>query len=309
MIRFDEGISEQLREEAAEALSDLGVPSVSRVGILAGGGSNENLLVECGYGTVVLRIAEQDTGRFAMDRARGERAHRAAAAAGVAPELIAALPSGHSVTRFVEGEIVDGKSIKEPEVLRQVGARLRRLHGAGDTGEPASGLEDLRAWIRIAREEDLALPADFDRLDERRVEIEAKVECCEITPRLCHNDIQLQNMIRETGELWFLDFEYAGMGDPYFDLGMLFVNGSLERAEQDLLLEAYFGEVREEDRSWAELQTFISALRDAVWALVAGSTKTDHGDLFDYDGWSKTYFGRARTFVESGRYRHSLQSV
>ena len=36
--------------------------------------------------------------------------------------------------------------------------------------------------------------------------------------------------------MWIVDYEYAGMGDPFFDLGNLAVNNGLDDAAQELLL-------------------------------------------------------------------------
>ena len=44
-----------------------------------------------------------------------------------------------------------------------------------------------------------------------------------------------------TGALMLVDWEYAGMGDPRFDLGNLAVNNDFDDADDERLLTAYYG--------------------------------------------------------------------
>jgi thiamine kinase-like enzyme len=43
----------------------------------------------------------------------------------------------------------------------------------------------------------------------------------------CHNDLLAANMIDDGQRLWFIDFEYAGNNDPYFELGNLWAEADL----------------------------------------------------------------------------------
>ncbi len=305
-IQFDAAIGSALREAATRALEEMGLEDVTSARVLSGGGSNQNVLLECNEGQVVLRIAESDVERFRIDRIRGEQGHRLAAAAGVAPELLAALPCGHCATRFIAGRVVDAQLMREPGILQQMGESLRRLHDAGEIAGSYSVFEELRCWVDIARREHLALPADFDELMAAADRVDAVFAALELTAKLCHNDLQLQNFIEACGRLWLLDFEYAGMGNPYFDLGMLFANGELIAEEEDVLLTSYFDVLRESDRARARLLALISAMRDAIWAVIAAPVKHD---LYDYGAWSREYFERSRRLVAGDAFADALKSV
>ena len=62
--------------------------------------------------------------------------------------------------------------------------------------------------------------------------------------RPCHNDLLAGNIIldRDSGRLMLVDWEYAGMGHPCFDLGNLSVNNDFDEATDERLLRAYHGE-------------------------------------------------------------------
>lgn len=62
----------------------------------------------------------------------------------------------------------------------------------------------------------------------------------------CHNDLVKENIIShsQSAKPWqFIDFEYAGVNDRFFDLAMLSCTFSLSEKQQKQLLAAYFAEI------------------------------------------------------------------
>ena len=49
--------------------------------------------------------------------------------------------------------------------------------------------------------------------------------------RPCHNDLLNANFIDDGARIRIIDWEYAGMGDPFFDLGNFSINHELTDAE------------------------------------------------------------------------------
>jgi len=64
----------------------------------------------------------------------------------------------------------------------------------------------------------------------------------EHTPVPCHNDLLAGNFIGDGARVWIVDWEYAGMGDRYFDLANLSINSGFDETDDEHLLAAYFGE-------------------------------------------------------------------
>ena len=62
--------------------------------------------------------------------------------------------------------------------------------------------------------------------------------------RPCHNDLLNANFIDDGARIRIIDWEYAGMGDPFFDLGNFSINHELTPDEDEILLAAYDGSVR-----------------------------------------------------------------
>jgi thiamine kinase len=57
---------------------------------------------------------------------------------------------------------------------------------------------------------------------------------------LCHNDVHHRNVI-DDGKLWLVDWEYAGVGDPYFDLASVCCYHTYSDAQRRQLLNDYLG--------------------------------------------------------------------
>ena len=122
------------------------------------------------------------------------------------------------LTDFVDGPILDRDLIRSPGMLERIGRTLRAFHAAGEIGR-FSIFEHQHRYTEMARAEALNLPPTSTRPNRVASDIEASLARAQTPDRLCHNDLQLPNFIITDPTLVVLDWEWAGMGDPYFDLG------------------------------------------------------------------------------------------
>jgi thiamine kinase-like enzyme len=104
-----------------------------------------------------------------------------------------------------------------------------------------------------------------------------------------------------------VDWEYAGMGDPFFDLGNFAVNNELDEAGGDRLLEAYFREPATARRQAAlNLFRFMSDFREAMWGVV----QTSVSELdFDFPAYADKHFQRLTATGGDPRFRTWLQEA
>ena len=106
---------------------------VARVEVLGGGITNHNLKVEVDGEHFVLRVAGKGTELLGIDREVELEATRAAAAAGIGPEVVAFVePEGWLVTRFVDGEV------PPPERMARAGASAASRAGAASLSRGAA---------------------------------------------------------------------------------------------------------------------------------------------------------------------------
>ena len=82
------------------------------------------------------------------------------------------------------------------------------------------------------------------------------------------------------------------MNDRFFDLGNLAVNNGLSGADEELLLEAYFGEPATEARLAAlRLMRLMSDVREAMWGVLQAAISSLD---FDYRAYASEHFARLR---------------
>ncbi len=260
----------------------------ARVDVLGGGITNHNFKVDLAEGSYVLRIAGRDTSLLGIDRSVEHEASLAAAAVGVGPEVVAFVePEGYLVTRFIEGSIVPVDSMREAESIRRVAQALRAVHRGPSLSARFISFRVVEDYRTTAFSHGAEVPPSFAwaRQVARRVERARGA----FPERPCHNDLLNANFIDDGERIRIVDWEYAGMGDVFFDLANFSVNHGFGREERQGLLAAYFGTVRSGDERALELMLFMSDYREAMWAVVQGAVSELE---FDFGAYAAEHFER-----------------
>jgi thiamine kinase-like enzyme len=274
----------------------------ARFEVLGGGITNHNLKVEVDGTAYVLRVAGKDTSLLGIDRSVELAATRAAAAIGIGPEVVEFVePEGWLVTRFIEGEAPPPERMREPELLARVAAALRAFHGVAPIPGTFDSFRVVESYEQTTRERGGSVSPDFAWAHEIADRIEAKRSAAAPVP--CHNDLLNANFLDDGEHLRVVDWEYAGMGDRFFDLANFSINHELDAAESETLLRGYFGEVREDDVAALELMRFMSDFREAMWGVVQSAVSELD---FDFDAYAREHFERLRRTAESLAFRSAL---
>jgi thiamine kinase-like enzyme len=92
------------------------------------------------------------------------------------------------------------------------------------------------------------------------------------------------NFIDDGSRIRIVDWEYAGMGDPYFDLGNFSVNHDLTPDDDDHLLAFYEGPAHINHRARLSLMRVVSDFREAMWGVLQQGISTLDVDFVAYAG-------------------------
>jgi thiamine kinase-like enzyme len=188
------------------------------------------------------------------------------------------------VTRFIEGSPVSDEAVHRPETLARVGEALRRIHD----GPPIPGLfipfRIVEAYRALAAARGVAIPPEYElaMAFARRIELAFLANPVELRP--CHNDLLNANFIDDGSRIRIVDWEYAGMGDPFFDRGNFSVNHGLTSDEDAEVLRAYEREVRRERLARLTLMRTMSDFREAMWGVLQQGISTLDVDFVAYAG-------------------------
>jgi thiamine kinase-like enzyme len=259
---------------------------------LDGGITNRNFRVRTAEGDFVVRMFGAETSALGIDRGAERVATEAAARAGVGPEVIA-FTDELLVTAFIDGEAMPDVRIDE------TAAALRAVHSGPPLPATFSGVAVAEQYARRAG----STPAELDIGRE----IEGALRGPEHEPVPCHNDLLNANLIWDGARVRIVDWEYAGMGDRYFDLGNLSINNGFGEEQDERLLVAYFGEPCTPPRfASLRLMRIVSDLREAMWGVLQQSISTLD---FDFEDYAAVHFARLRESAADPRYAGWLEEA
>jgi aminoglycoside phosphotransferase (APT) family kinase protein len=278
--------------DAVRALAPvLGEPESAPVA-LEGGITNRNFRLRWGGRDCVLRCPGKDTALLGIDRRTEWAATRAAAAAGVGPEPIAFDPGlGCLVTAFIDGRPVEAEELRAR--IPELAAALRAIHGGPPLPSAFDPFAVVADYARIASERGGAIPPEVAELAPAAAAIRA-----EHGPVPCHNDLLTANLLDDGERLRIVDWEYAGMGDPYFELANLAVKNGFGETDEAALLEGYWGAATPERRRALRLMRVMASYWEGMWGVLQATVSELD---FDFRGYASEHLGRA--LAEAGRIR------
>jgi len=310
-VTDDQILRGELRDDLVRALQK--VPDLAgrdlTLSALSGGITNRNFRVDAAGTTErwVIRLAGNDTHLLGISREVEHAATVAAAGVGVGPEVTAFIrPEGYLVTRFIVGSPVSDEAVHRPETLRRVADSLRRIHDGPAIPGLFVPLRIVEAYRALALARGVPIPPEYEvaAATGRRIELALLSNPLEIRP--CHNDLLNANFIDDGTRIRIIDWEYAGLGDPFFDLGNFSINHELSADEDELLLTAYDGEIQRDRLARLTLMRIVSDFREAMWGVLQQGISTLDIDFVEY---ARSKFDRLLSNAATPRFERSLREA
>jgi thiamine kinase-like enzyme len=274
-----------------------------------GGLTNQVFLVRTDAGAFCLRVPGTGTDAY-IDRSVEAVNARAAAAAGVGPEVLYFGDDGIMVTQFLAGCVT-----MTPETLRatpgapaRAARAFRQLHLSGQV---FAFRFELFAMIDgyLAHLEKLGarLP---DGYHETVAEARAVREALAAHPlplAPCHCDPLSENLLDDGRRMWLVDWEYSGINDPMWDLGDLSVEAGFGPEHDRAMLEAYFeGPARPADHG---RMVIYKAMCDLLWTLWGLIQHANRNPADDFWGYAVKRFARCRALMAAPDFAAHLAAI
>lgn len=276
--------------------------------VLGGGITNHNFRARFGGREVVVRLPGNDTELLGSDRSGERQANSLAAAAGVAPAVLAHLEDPVVlVTAFVEGPTMESPQLREPMALAEVGAALRRVHGCGTIGSRFDAFRLVEDYAAATRSRGGTVPDAYESAHAAAALMEAAPALRGDPAVLCHDDLLAANFIATPDGIRIVDWEYAGMGNRWFDLGNFAVNNELGSAEEEAFVTAYLEAPPAAcDLAALRLMRLMSDFREAMWGVVQVAIS----DLdFDFAGYATKHFDRLLAAIDGDGFEALLEDA
>ena len=226
------------RELAARAL-EVDPRSIASVDPIKHGLTNESWLVRTATDAVVVRISNRQWASLQIDRNAESLVLDAVSRAGIGPDVIARdLQRGVLVTRYL-GETCTESQMLDSDVIRRLGRLFRELHSlrAPESVREINLPSVIAGYLDTLDTLNRQSASTSD--DTRRRALALSVEIADsASPCLCHNDVHHLNLV-DREPLRLIDWEYAGLGEPYFDLASVCIYHDYSMQQRMQLLESY----------------------------------------------------------------------
>lgn len=168
---------------------------------------------------------------------------------------------GYKISKFVSGTI--DKPLTDNEKITSLKNAHDRNIMVEYNFDIMGGIKNLR---RLCVRRDAIMYRDYRHVNKNIASIHSKLKTMNRPTTLCHGDPVEGNFIRDlSGNIVIIDWEYAGMADPFLDVAMFAVYEKRDESEVDGILNVYLGREAEE----SELAVYYAyvALCGFFWAL------------------------------------------
>ena len=236
--------------------------------VFSAGHTNRNFLVRIGPERLVVRIPDVKPGRFGIDRVLEARVLTAVSDLGIAPDILLCEPdTGILVSRYVSSRPLRVDGIRADQRIDRVAEAMSALHRLTIDAPIVSLLDRVRYYAdQIPRSDKATRKRARGWLDACRHALEA-YHFSRGTACLCHHDLVAANVLDTDRGPIFIDWEYAALGDPFFDLATLAEEHNFGRLDRERLLLSY-GEPWPEAHERLRLARIMHRLLSVLWYLV-----------------------------------------
>jgi thiamine kinase-like enzyme len=280
-------------------------PEIERIGGL----TNRNYKITIGPESYVLRLAGAGTSEYIDRKAEAHNARIAAAAKVGAEVLHFEVESGIMLSRYVyDARTMSAGAFKDLARVERAARAFRRMH---DHPEPFAGRFDVFAqiddYLALLRRNRARIPDRYDELQNKADGARQALAAAPARLAPCHNDPLAENFVDAAERMYLVDWEYAGMNDPMWDLGDLSVEAEFGPEQDEALLCAYFeGEPPAAQRGRMVL---AKGLCDLVWTLWGLLQVMNDNPVEDFWAYSINRFERCRRLMASEAFTDAIAAV
>lgn len=173
--------------------------------------------------------------------------------------------SGILLSTYLNSSNLTFNDFKSKKFLKALTKELKKFHNIkNDNIKTFNPFLEIRSNINSLKKLDFKFDYDID-IFLKKVDLIEKKYLDNKSLGLCHNDLNISNILYKDNKVYFIDFEFSGICDIYFDLAT--ISWFLNTDERMFLLKSYFGEVDGFHLSKLYDYLYIVKLWNASWSL------------------------------------------
>lgn len=149
--------------------------------------------------------------------------------------------NGIKIMKFVSnGETMNDEKLRKDKSIEEVADIFKKLHGSGvDTKIPFEVFDMANGYEKFIIANGVELYDDWDEIRSEVMTLKERVDKVGTTKAPCHNDSLCENWLHDAERMYLIDWEYAGMNDPYWDLADISIEAAYDKDMDDKLLKRY----------------------------------------------------------------------
>ena len=198
--------------------------------------------------------------------------------------------SGIKITEFWESARVSDPFNEED--IQQSMKKLREFHTSDlEVSHSFEPFEEIEFYESLWKGKP-SMFEDYIKVKEHVMSLEKLIDEFPKNLVLAHIDSVPDNFLFVNDEVFVIDWEYAAMQDPHFDVAMFAIYSLYDRKQTDFLIDSYFsGECTNETRMKIYCYMAVGGLLWSNWCEYKSALGVDFGEyaLKQYD-YAKDYY-------------------
>ncbi len=274
---------------------------------LSGGLTNTNFKVEVDGVPHFVRVPGESTELLAIDRNNECHNTKAAAVAGVSPQVLFHLPEYNvMVIEFLNGKTMSKVSLNEKGMPTSMAQVIKKLNQGPRFLTDFNMFRLTEYYLNLCRERQIRIPDGYLERQPAVVQIEKAMNVNPLPTVPCNNDLLAENYIDDGKQLWLIDYEYSGNNDPTFELGNTCQEMQFNDEQVNEVCAAYFQISTPDLIARMKLNMIMSDVGWGLWAAIQANISTID---FDFWGWAIERWGRAEEKMDSLEFGEWLKQV
>ncbi|WP_283596181.1 phosphotransferase [Limosilactobacillus vaginalis] len=300
-LRDLDGNSNHLKNDAINVIEQtLNVPgeAINQIHVLKKGMTNRSFIFSCQGKRYIMRIPGAGTGQLINRHQEYDVYQRIKGLPYVERTLYLNPQNGYKLTEFIENSRnCDPNNWDDVQqcmhLLKQMHQENLKVDHQFDLAGQINKYEQLRSVPSAYR--------DYGKVKQQVERLLQYIERLDKEWKLCHIDANADNFVfDQQGNIFLIDWEYAGMQDPHVDIAMFAIYSMYDQSQIDHLIDLYFEHsVSEAIRYKIYAYVAICGLLWSNWCEYKQSLGLDFGEysLAQYR-YAKEYSQKVLRYLE-----------
>lgn len=243
-----------------------------------GGLTNDNYLVHYNQKKIVFRLPGKGSNQL-INRYDEGLNMEAAKKVGIDADVLFYDPElGIKITKYIEdSQTLSNEDFKKPKVFKQVAKLLKNLHDSNQKVKVNFDVKSKIEYYETLILKEIEIP--FEGYHQTKEIVQSLMERIDHQMTFCHNDALAENFLLHEKGLTLIDWEYAGMNHPFWDVAGVIVEVKFNKKNEQKFIETYFDrKPTEEELVQIQIQKVLIDFLWSLWGLYFSLTGKDYMD-------------------------------